>query len=352
MDLDSPSINPSRTPGTGQINNSPAPTPSTGNFLWGLVTTSSAAALGLLIGLLFQTTLINLLYEFLSNTWIRGFAYFGTIMGTLLATVGTSSYGLSWPKRQFIVIGLCILVTLCGLVSIPLPNNPKLHTAFISDQITEDDQLFAPGDAFTKQWRMTTLTGIPRGSEMRFVSGDISAGNWRFENSIPPNTDYTIPMTLHAPLEPGCYRDSFVFVPPGSPPGNIIDRFGDTVFMQIRVAPKDHESEYNYVVFVDDLNVRDDTVFAPGTPFKKGWNFHNCGDTPITSFHARFVAGDNFQQPLIKVPTVEAHQDFQLYAEMIAPIALGKREAIYKLEDSEGKVFGSAFRVRVNITSP
>jgi hypothetical protein len=290
-------------------------------------------------------------YVFAISSTVRYVAVVIGLIAATIATIATSEYGKSWPKPRLWVATSLFLVTCAGLINFPTGEPEALHTSFLWDRITKDDQLFHPGDRFQKSWRMFTLSGIPRGSELRLTSGQIKTTNIRMENDIGPATDYDLTTAdVFAPATPGCYRNMYRFFKPGSPPQSAPKGsygFGDEIYIQIRVALPGHERE-DFTVFIDDENIRDSTVIPAGEDFEKGWILHNCSDNLWENYRAKRVGGD-FGLSDIPLPVVAPHQDFTLRARMTAPVSTGSKTGIYRLQDANGTLFGSEFTFNINV---
>ncbi|NDJ33132.1 MAG: hypothetical protein GYB64_00555, partial [Chloroflexi bacterium] len=107
--------------------------------------------------------------------------------------------------------------------------------AFVSDITVPDGTEFAPGESFTKTWRVqntgtcewTTnyLWIFIQGAQMGGPNGQLLG------RSVPPGTQADISVNLRAPDDPGTYRGFWQMqTPEGS-------RFGGTPFVEIVVAP-------------------------------------------------------------------------------------------------------------------
>lgn len=99
----------------------------------------------------------------------------------------------------------------------------------------------------------------------------------------------------------------------------------------------------NSFEFVADLNVPDDTAFAPGESFTKGWQLRNNGTCPwTTAYSVSFVGGDLMSAeesiPLDRV--VEPGEDLEVTIDMIAPEAAGTYRGNWQVADANGEPFG------------
>lgn len=114
----------------------------------------------------------------------------------------------------------------------------------------------------------------------------------------------------------------------------------------------------NVIDFVDDLSVPDNTVFAPGQSFEKGWRLRNAGTCPwTTDYSLVFVGGDDMSEeesiPLQSV--VVPGQTVDVFANFTAPQALGTYRSNWQLANAAGEPFGvgglitEAFWVQIEV---
>jgi hypothetical protein len=90
--------------------------------------------------------------------------------------------------------------------------------------------------------------------------------------------------------------------------------------------------------FVGDITVPDDTHFAPGTAFHKGWRLQNCGRQDWTE--ARAVRVANVEPGRMELPGAPSQIDlpnavsravFEVWSWMTAPSGAGHYRATYKV---------------------
>lgn len=95
--------------------------------------------------------------------------------------------------------------------------------------------------------------------------------------------------------------------------------------------------------FIEDLNIPDDTVFAPGDTFEKRWLLLNNGTCPWNEQYAvAFVDGD-LQPDSTAVPfenVVVAGQTVEVAVPFTAPQEEGTYRGNFQLQDSNGTLFG------------
>ncbi|MFO7682850.1 MAG: NBR1-Ig-like domain-containing protein [Chloroflexota bacterium] len=125
--------------------------------------------------------------------------------------------------------------------------------------------------------------------------------------------------------------------------GDSIDdiNFGwDYQFLPLPEAGADCDNSFE---FVRDLNIPDDTAFAPGAEFTKRWELRNNSACPWTSeYTIAFVSGDQMSA-LANVPLpqpVAPGQSVEIAIDMIAPNTVGDYRGNWQLADAAGEPFG------------
>jgi hypothetical protein len=99
----------------------------------------------------------------------------------------------------------------------------------------------------------------------------------------------------------------------------------------------------NSFEFVSDLNIPDDTAFAPGDSFTKSWQLRNNGTcTWTTAYSIVFVGGDQMSAdesiPLEQI--VEPGEELEVSIDMIAPEDTGTYRGNWQVADANGEPFG------------
>jgi hypothetical protein len=95
--------------------------------------------------------------------------------------------------------------------------------------------------------------------------------------------------------------------------------------------------------FVADVNVPDDTVFAPSQSFTKTWRISNTGQTTWTNGYALiFIDGDLMGAGAsVPIPKeVAPGENVDISVDMIAPDTVGSYISYWKLKSPDGKIFG------------
>lgn len=127
------------------------------------------------------------------------------------------------------------------------------------------------------------------------------------------------------------------------------------------VPEVDLETCTNSIEYIQDLNIPDDTIFAPGQAFEKGWQLRNNGTCPwTTEYGLVFVGGDVIpapeSNPLTEV--IVPGQSVDLFVQLTAPEELGTYRSNWQLSDAAGQPFGinglleEAFWVQIVVGTP
>ncbi len=99
----------------------------------------------------------------------------------------------------------------------------------------------------------------------------------------------------------------------------------------------------NSIAFVQDINVPDDTIFAPGETFEKTWQLRNIGTCPwTTDYSVIFAGGDDMGSPLsapLESPVVPG-QTVDITVPLTAPETLGIYRSDFLMADAAGNPFG------------
>ena len=121
--------------------------------------------------------------------------------------------------------------------------------------------------------------------------------------------------------------------PPAEPPSAT-----PTPSPTITVIPCDQMS------FVKDVNVPDDTEFAPGETFTKTWRLKNTGSCTWNSGYSLvFESGDAMGAPAsvqLTTSTIVPEQEVDITVELTAPDEPGTYQGYFKLRNPGGVVFG------------
>jgi len=228
----------------------------------------------------------------------------------------------------FIIVGTLSSV----VINWPLPPPPAVSLAgddgsFVYDEAVQDDTQFQPGQRFAKSWRLYNKGNTEwKNYEARRIFGTLGLSGFVVQDTLPKH-DVVISEDITAPQTLGCYKSVYQLY-------NGHSFFGEKFDVQIAVVSPQIQS---YALFVDDLNVRDGTLFSPGVTFWKGWALHNCGTNTWTNYIAKRTGGDLKGPSIIPVAVTSGHQDVALWAQFTAPATLTRQSiAWYQLEDAQG----------------
>lgn len=99
----------------------------------------------------------------------------------------------------------------------------------------------------------------------------------------------------------------------------------------------------NSFEFVEDLNIPDDTVFAPGTGFTKRWRLQNNGTCPwSTDYSIVLVGGDQMsaEETIALNQVINPGQNLEVVVDMVAPDEPGSYRGNWQIADADGQPFG------------
>lgn len=172
-----------------------------------------------------------------------------------------------------------------------------------------------------------TFTDLRDGTYCLFVDmtrtqnqGVLGAGSWTAPADAAPQ--FTVS------LESGQSQDGFNF---------------GWDFLNLPATAEDQADCTKSFEFVADLNIEDDTVFAPGETFTKRWQLRNNGTCSwTTGYSILFVGGDLMSAdesiPLERV--VEPGEELEVSIDMIAPEETGTYRGNWQVADTNGEPFG------------
>lgn len=105
--------------------------------------------------------------------------------------------------------------------------------------------------------------------------------------------------------------------------------------------------------FVADLTIPDGSVLQPGVSFVKTWRILNSGTCDWTGFNLVFVGGTQMGAPtIVSVPATGAGANVDVSVPMVAPVPPGTYKGNWRMQSSDGTVFGSTVWVSIVVPSP
>jgi len=107
--------------------------------------------------------------------------------------------------------------------------------------------------------------------------------------------------------------------------------------------------------FVSDVNVPDNTRFAPGAGFMKTWRLQNTGTCTWTdSYSIFFVNGSkmNSTSPQnLGTQNVKPGETIDISLELVAPSQYGSHTGYWRLQNASKVAFGDVFYVQIQVSA-
>jgi hypothetical protein len=107
-------------------------------------------------------------------------------------------------------------------------------------------------------------------------------------------------------------------------------------------------------LFVADVTVRDNTVFAPGAPFTKTWRLRNTGTCAWgDSYRLVFISGDALDGPN-EVPItgeVAPEATYDVSVNLVAPASPGTYKGNWQMRNAGGALFGTRLYVQIEVSA-
>ncbi len=235
------------------------------------------------------------------------------------------------PRLLWIVALMCLVLGVASQLVAGFSTSTQDDSSFVYDETIPDDTQLLPGQSFVKTWRLYNKgTTDWKNYEARRIdnlsTGTFGASGIRVDDT-PAKHDALVTKEMFAPATPGCYRAVYRLF-------NGQGLFGERFYVQIVVmSPQVRD----YVLFVDDLNVRDYTLFKPSESFRKGWMLHNCGTNTWVNYKVKRVSGNLPGSASIPVPVTAGNQNVAIWADFTAPpIQTPQSTAVYQLQDASG----------------
>jgi hypothetical protein len=101
--------------------------------------------------------------------------------------------------------------------------------------------------------------------------------------------------------------------------------------------------------YLDDMNIPDGTIFAPGETFTKTWKIKNTGTCIWNKFYSvAFSSGDNMSgvTTTLRHPVLSGGVG-NVSVKLVAPGEVGTYTGYWIMTDSNGIPFGNTFYVRI-----
>lgn len=175
------------------------------------------------------------------------------------------------------------------------PGGCTLNAAFVADVTIPDNTEFAPGESFTKVWRMhnTGTCAWDEGTQLVFVSGELMDASRTVEiPPVAPDAKADVSVEMVTPTTPGTYRSTWQLQSPDGTP------FGTQVYVQIVVPapatqtptptekPTQQSTEEPKLpdLIITSLDIDADDP-RQGIPFRLVATFQNQGDEIAKGFY-------------------------------------------------------------------
>jgi hypothetical protein len=196
----------------------------------------------------------------------------------------------------------------------------------------------------------------PSGADGKYVFNDLPAGQYcvSIDETGQQNQDVLLTGVWTSPS--GGVAEQLVIVEESAEKQDI-DFGWDFEFLPI--AEFSSETCNNSFAYLEDVNIPDDTEFAPDEPFTKRWLLQNNGTCPWTDDYTLvFVGGEQMSAPDIisLVRPVAPGQTLEVAIDMIAPAEPGTYRGNWQISDPNGEPFGidgiieDAFWLRIVVT--
>lgn len=143
------------------------------------------------------------------------------------------------------------------------PGGCTLNARYVADVTVPDDTQLAPGEAFTKVWRVRNSGTCTweAGTQLIFVSGEQMGGPATVDvPSVAPGSDTDVSVDLVAPTEPGAYRGNWQLQTQDG------TRFGSVIYTRIVVAVTPTPSKTPTATVTPTLTITSTTPTTPTVP--------------------------------------------------------------------------------------
>ncbi len=248
----------------------------------------------------------------------------------------------------------------------PPASNPSgcNQSAYVTDVTIPDGQQIAPGQVFTKTWRLqnTGTCAWNTNYKMTFISGDVLGGvATALTQSVGTGGSLDVSVVLTAPATPQKYTGYWRLA---SETGQT---FGVQVSVQINVAgtpvtpgtttitvqpsitPTYGAVGCNNSALISDVTIPDGTQIKAGESFRKTWRIKNNGTCAWVSAYKFFFTGGELMGSdttmIRRTVAINATTDFSL--DFVAPNTPGTYIGYWRMMSDTGTLFGAGFSVRI-----
>src|SRR5262249_41167569 len=108
------------------------------------------------------------------------------------------------------------------------------------------------------------------------------------------------------------------------------------------------------LTFMEDVTIKDGTIIAPGTPFRKTWKVRNTGNKVWdANYQLIFTSGDHMSGPnSVPLPLLRPNQQDNISVDLIAPAATGTVRSTWMAKDPDGNLFQYELYALINVQIP
>lgn len=258
--------------------------------------------------------------------------------------------------------------SLIVLENTPTPTaefQPCDRAQFVADVNFPDGSIFAPGQSFTKTWRIKNIGTCTWTTAYRlvFFEGEQmgSPAFAAFPQSVQPGQVVNVSLNLTAPSVPGSYRGYWMFQNANGALFGIGTQASHAWWLDIRVAgPSDTPGgptltpsatvtptivplACDKAEFIADVTVPSGTMMLPGTDFHKTWRLKNVGTcTWTTSYRIALLSGAQMGAPSsMQLPVnIPPGAMLEITLSMTAPSITGTYRGDWIFQNDAGHAFG------------
>jgi hypothetical protein len=237
------------------------------------------------------------------------------------------------------------------------------NSTFVSDVTVPDGTTFAPGQSFTKTWRLRNsgTCAWTDGYELVFVRGTNMAAGSAAVPETTPGATADVQMQMTTPTSPGTHIG---FYRMRTPNGTL---FGDTVWVSIGVGgtpaaaptvlpnfqptPSAGAACVNNGVFVADITIPDGTQVAPGQQFIKTWQIRNTGTCAWDGgYTLAFVRGTAMTATTnVALPSAAPGATVDVSVTLTAPTLAGTYTSVWRPRAPDGTFFGHSVWATIRV---
>ncbi len=222
----------------------------------------------------------------------------------------------------------------------------------IADVTVPHGTRLAPGQPFTKTWRLRNTGAIAWGDGFTMAPADSNplAGEAVPLPRVAPEGTADVAVKLTAPSAVGRHRAAWQAHAADATP------FGDILQIEIEVVRPGAADDAR---FETDVDYPDGSVIAAGTRFTKTWRVRNAGASAWSAGYAlAFVGGNRMSgsgpaADSVPLPAALPGETVEVSVALAAPLAPGLHRSTWRPRNPEGMLFGDQLyaEIRVPVSS-